>query len=74
MEIYNKGSRDIIIAREDLISLKGSKPEESKDALNKKYFHIQPEMVCEVKNEVALDLIKRYPKEIWEWGKSNITR
>ena len=70
MEIYNKGKRDFIIAREDMISVGGMQPEEPKDALSKKYFHITPDLVCDIKDGVAVELIRRYPKEIFQWGKS----
>lgn len=68
MEIYNKGKRDFIIGRKDVISVDGSKPLEPKDALGKKYFHIIPETVCDINDAVALRLIKKYPKEIFQWG------
>ena len=68
MEIYNKGKRDIIIAREDLLSGGGPEPT---DALGKRYFHITPESVNNIKDEVASELIRRYPKEIFQWGKSH---
>jgi hypothetical protein len=62
MEIYNKGSRDIIIARKDVIS---GIPE----TMDKERAHITPDMVCEVSDATGEDLIRRYPKEIFRWGK-----
>lgn len=62
MQIYNKGHRDIIISRKDVIS---GIPE----AMDKIRAHIVPEMVCDIKDSIAESLIKKYPKEIFKWGK-----
>lgn len=65
MQIYNKGKRDFIIARNDLLS---GNVAEAHDAHGKKFAHITPDMQCEVTDEVAEQLIKNYPKEIIPFG------
>jgi hypothetical protein len=69
MEIYNKGTRDVIIKRADIISVTEGELKDGADPISHKLAHIEPEMICEVKDEVAEKLIKLYPGEIVRWGK-----
>jgi hypothetical protein len=71
MEIYNKGLRDIIIAREDFLS---GNVLIADDPTGKQYAHITPEMICDIKDDVAIMLIAKYPSEIVKWGKSTKER
>jgi hypothetical protein len=65
MKIYSKSKRDIIIARSDCIDKDLPEP---KDKLSKKYFHIKPEMITEIQDDVAAKLMLMYPGEIVQWG------
>jgi len=71
MEIYNKGKRDFIIARADFLS---KNIKEAGDAAGKIFAHIVPEMICEIKDEVAERLIKQYKGEIVQWGRAKRKR
>jgi hypothetical protein len=64
MLVYNKGHRDIIVALKDVTPNKDAVPQESKTR-----YHIKPEMIIEVNDDVAATLINQYPREIVEWGK-----
>jgi hypothetical protein len=63
MDIKNQGYRDIIVATADINFPKGATiPEDPK-------FHICPDKVVDVKDSLAMELIRLYPKDIVKWGR-----
>jgi hypothetical protein len=65
MRIYNKGQREFVIAKEDMLL-----GPDSSLSVNKKHARIVPEQDYEVTDEVAERLLKNYPKEIIPFGRS----